>query len=433
MSRLSALWALPPIALGVATAIWFVSNAPEPAQLDTEAPGPAVRVRTITPTEIRPVAHGWGSVRPATRWTAIAEVRGQIVWRHPDLEAGRLISAGTEVMRIDPSDYELAIAQARADAQALAAEAAQLAAEQANTERVLALETERLRLAEADQTRIDGLVTQGVNPQTRADEAERAVLAARRTVTELTNSLALMPARRARIEAQQARTEAALARAERDLSHTRLSAPFDMRVTRVNAERFQPVSVGQVLIEGDALDQVEVVVQVPVPAFQRLLAPLHLPGDTLSAMRAGPAELIGAELHPIDNPGQVWAATVTRVEGMLDPKARTVPVVVTVEAPYDGAAPPLRLPLVPNMQVEVTLRGAPLADVITVPEAALHGDDIYLVTEENRLQRRPVSVAFRQDGQVTLREGLAAGERIVLDDLAPAFEGMALTPIEDTP
>ena len=103
--RLAPLLALPPIALGIAAAVWMVSSAPGPARVEGAAP-------------------------------ALPEV----IWRHPDLEPGRLIPEGTEVLRIDPADYELALAQSRADLAALEAERAQLDAEAENTARILALE-----------------------------------------------------------------------------------------------------------------------------------------------------------------------------------------------------------------------------------------------------------------------------------------------------
>jgi hypothetical protein len=167
-----------------------------------------------------------------------------------------------------------------------------------------------------------------------------------------------------------------------------------------------------------------------LPAFQRLLFPLDAPGDALAALREGPSLRIAAELHPLSDPTQVWQAEVIRIEGALDPRARSVPVVVSVLRPYADAAPPLRLPLVPNMQVEVTLTGAPLADVLTVPEGALHGDLVYVAAPDDTLELRPVSAAFRQDGQVVIREGLSPGERVLLDDIAPAIPGLRLKPVE---
>lgn len=433
MARLSALWAVPPIALGVAIAAWLVSGTTGPAQVTAPPVGLAVRVEPVTVRDIRPVVRGWGNVRAAESWTAVAEVRGQVIWRHPDLEPGKLVVAGSRLLETDPEDYRLAIAQAEADLAALAAEGTQIDAEADNTARVLSLEEARLALSEADLARMLELVAQGTVPQSRADEVERATLLARRTVVELQNTLALVPSRRERIAAQQARSASALARARRDLDHTVVVAPYDLRVTTVAAERFQVVGVGQPLLTGDGVSRIEVVVQVPVANFRRLMRGVGLDGDVLAAMREGPAGMIDAEIRQLSDPRQVWQGSVARIEGALDPRARTVPVVVSVDDPYQSAIPPLRLPLVPNMQVEVSLTGMPLSAQVVIPEAALHGSLVYLADADDRLELRSVMPLFRQDGQVVIAEGLAPGERLVLDDIVPALPGLSLNPVEGRP
>lgn len=430
MPRPSALWIIPPIAVGAIVAFWFVARAPGPARVTADPPGLAVRVTSVSAREIRPVARGWGNVRAARTWTAVAEVKGQVIWRHPDLEAGKLIAAGTRILEIDPADYKLAIAQAEADLKALEAEAAQIEAEAENTARILSLEEARLALSEEEFARIRELVAQGTVAQSRVDEAERATLLARRTVVELKNALALLPSRRDRLDAQTGRTRAALARARRDLDHTVIAAPFDLRVTSVTAQEHQYVNATQALAAGDGITQVEVVTQVPVATFRRLMFGDDTPHDVLAAMQVGPAARVQAEVRLASDPSQVWEGKVTRIEGALDPRARTVPVVVLIDAPYSGANPPLRMPLVPNMQVEVVLTGLETPGGVVIPEAALHGDLAYVVDAAGRLELRPVTPAFRQDGMVVVADGLDIGERLVLDDIAPAIPGLRLNPIE---
>ena len=165
--RLAPLLALPPIALGIAAAVWMISSAPGPVQVEVGPPGQSVRVLTVVPEDLRPVTSAWGNLRAAETWVAVAEVQGEVVFRHPDLEPGRLVPAGTEVLRIDPADYELALAQAEADLDGLAAEQDQVKAEAANTARILELERERLALAEADLERTLTLAKQGTVPQAR--------------------------------------------------------------------------------------------------------------------------------------------------------------------------------------------------------------------------------------------------------------------------
>lgn len=430
--RPAPLLALPPIALAIAAAVWMIASAPDPAQVEGGAPPLSVRVMIVAAEDIRPTATAWGNLRAAETWVAVTEVQGEVIWRHPDLEPGRLIPAGTEVLRIDPADYELALAQSQADLATLEAERTQIAAEAENTQRIIELERERLSLAEADLARTRTLAEQGTVPQSRADEAERATLLARRTVAELENTLALIPPREARIAAQVERSEAAIARARRSLDRTALTTPFDLRVTEVSAERFQTVAPGQVAIRGDGIAVAEVVAHLPIESFRRLLG--DMPADlTLSdMMREVPASRVEVTLSPLSDPAQTWPGRVTRVEGALDARARTVPVVVTVDDPYAGADPPRRLPLVPNMQVRLAFSGAALTDAIAVPESALHAGRLRMATRENRLELRPVTPAFAQDGRVVIAEGLAPGDRVVIDDIAPAVPGMQLSPIEAT-
>lgn len=433
MNRLRLSLFLAPIlvAAGVAALLVALGTGGE----DAAALAVPVRTAVAEREALRPVARGWGDARAGETWTAVAEVSGEVVFRHPDLEPGRMIGAGTKVLEIDPSDYRLAIAQAEADLSALSAEAAQLDAEEENTRRILALEEERLALAEEDLGRVRQLVERGTLPQARLDEQERATLQIRRTVAELRNTLALLPSRRDRLAAQAERVEAALARARRDLAHTEIFAPMDIRVRTVEIERFQFVNVGQRLLAGDGVAEAEVVAQVPLDAFVRLLGSVGEDAlDPLGALRHGPAELIDAELRLVADPSQVWQGRVTRVEGALDPKARSVRIVVSVDDPYAGAAPPVRLPLVPNMYLEATLTGRPLPPQVVVPEEAVHrGDTVYVRDDEGRLQVRQVDVAFRQDGRAVLTDGLREGEVVVLDDLAPAIPGTPLAVVGEEP
>lgn len=428
--RLAPLLAVPPIALGIAAAVWMIASAPGPAQIDGRAPALPVRVMTVAVEDIRPTATAWGNLRAADSWVAVAEVQGEVIWRHPDLEPGRLIPEGTEVLRIDPADYQLALAQSQADLAALAAESAQLTAEAANTARILDLERARLALAEADLTRTRTLAEQGTVPQSRVDEAERATLLARRTVAELENAMALIPPREARIVAQVARTQAAIDRARRSLDRTVLTSPFDLRVTEVSAERFQTVAPGQVVIRGDGIAAAEVVAHLPIDSFRRLIGDAIEDMALADMMRDGPPTLIDVTLSPLSDPTQIWTARVARIEGALDARARTVPVVVSVDDPYEGADPPRRLPLVPNTQVQIAFSGASIASVIAIPEAAMHGGMVRVAGADDLLELRPVTAAFAQDSRVVIVAGLAPGDRVVIDDIAPAIPGMALTPVE---
>lgn len=414
------LLVVPPLLIGVAVLVWQVRERQPPALAPVVEAARAVRVIVTEPVDLTPLAEGFGTVQPARVWGAVAEVAGRVIDMHPDLRNGALLPAGTLLVRIDPVDFELAIAQARA-------ELAELDVRESNTRESLAIEQRSLQLAERESQRVDSLLARGTLSQNEADAVTRSVLTARAQVQNLRNTLALIPVQRKTLETQ-------LARAERDLLQTRIVAPFDLRVAALSVEADQYVSTGQKLFEGDSVDRVEVVAQFPMHQIRNLtlgrarLAPGQLPTNQRLA------EL--AEFRPtvlLDTGHQVadWQASFVRVSDTVDPQARTVGIVVAVDEPFAKMVPGVRPPLSKGMFVRVLLRGPAQPDRILVPRSAVRNGAVYIADGDDRLRRRPVDVAFNQGDLSVIAAGLQPGERVVLSDLVPAVNGMLLNPQVD--
>lgn len=421
---------LPPIALGIAVAAWLISTAEPPARMEEGERSVVARTVTAREAPVRTIVRGYGNVRAARSWEAVSEIAGAIVRRHPDLDTGNVIRKGTTVLKIDPTAYELAVAQAEADLAALDADVAQTDIDEANTGRLLTLEQSRLDLAETELERIRDLSERGVTSPSTLGEQERATLQVRRSVEELRNTLGLIPSRRNRLDAQMARTRVVLASARRDLEKTDIVVPFDLRIGTVHVERHQFVAPGQNLVTADDIEQAEITAQIPVMSFRRLL------GDAGRDDASSPTEMfasfdkVSAEVRLVSDASQTWPGRLVRVESALDPQARSVPAIVSVDDPYAGANPPLRLPLVPNMYVELILTGPVVDTAITLPDSAIHqGNLVYLRDGVGRLELREVSVAWRQGGQAVIANGLKQGEEVILDDLIPAIPGMIVNPV----
>lgn len=419
-----------PVALGVGIAAWLISTAQPPARVGAAERSVVARTITAEMTPVRTIVHGYGDVRAARSWEAVAEVAGAVIWRNPDLEVGNVLDKGVKALKIDPTAYELTLAKAEADLAALEADMAQISVDEANTGRLLALEEDRLRLAATELKRVRDLVSRGVASQATLDGQERAALEVRRSVAELQNLNALTPSRRKRLDAQRARTQAVLSRAKRDLEKTDIVVPFDLRISATHVERHQFVSTGQKLVTADDMGQAEITAHIPVQSFRRLLGG-ESDDDELEAF----ADLshrfagISAQVRLVADPSQTWRGRLARVESALDPQARSVPAVVVVDDPYADANPPLRLPLIPNMYVEVVLTGPAATARLLIPDSAVHeGDLVYLRGADGRLELREVSVAWRQNGQAALNGGLEPGEEVILDDLTPAIPGMIVSP-----
>ncbi|MBF0367867.1 MAG: efflux RND transporter periplasmic adaptor subunit [Magnetococcales bacterium] len=419
-SRWRALWILPPLMIGALVLMWSVSHKQPPAKIERGEPTRVVRVIEVPQLDLTPTAEGYGPVEPARVWSAVTQVAGRVVEIHPQLRDGEIIPEGALLVRIDPVDYELAMAQAKAELTALAVQ-------EKNAKASLAIEARNLSLSEKELQRKRKLVKQGTASQRQADEAERAMLGSRTAIQNLKNTLALIPTQRQVLQAQSDRVE-------RDLAHTVIRAPFNMRVANMNFEMDQSVANGQTLFEGDAVDRVEIKAQVSLSSLRRLFIghPDIKVGVTQLAAKlpqmAGFKPLVRLDMG--EHVAQ-WEAEFIRFSDDVDPQTRTMGVVVAVDKPFDKIKPGYRPPLTKGMFVQVVLRGRVQAQRLVVPRSTVRGGALHVVDGEERLRRRPVTVLFNQGSLSVIDDGLQPGERVVVSDLVPAVEGMLLQPQVD--
>lgn len=422
------------LAIGILLIVILVLNRQGPSRGEAVLAAPTVRVLEVEPMAFRVEARGYGTARPARTWQAIANVSGRVVNRHPGLESGTLLAKDTLLLEIDPSRYRLAEAEAQAQLASLAAEQTQLSMETENTQRLIALERERLILAEQELSRIEHLAPTGAVSRSRLGEERRATLAQSLTVQSLENKLQLIPSRRQRLEAEIDRTSTLLEQARRDLDDTRFEAPYDLRLGEVEAELYQYIHTGQRLFSADGIEAAEVVAQVPMDMLRRLLGTqtvLDADDETLNIAQRLDFSVIDAEVTLVAGEGARWLARVVRIANGLDPATRTAQVVVRVDEPYQHVAPLTHPALVRNMYVQVRLAASSPDSLLVVPTAAVHQGEVYVVDSDQRLIRRPVTVAFEQHDLAVIAEGLASGETLIVDDLVPAINGMTIDPRRD--
>jgi len=71
--------------------------------------------------------------------------------------------------------------------------------------------------------------------------------------------------------------------------------------------------------------------------------------------------------------------------------------------------------------------GKILTDVLHIPEPSLHeGSQIWVMTQNSELDIRTVDIRWRESGIVYISDQLAAGERLIVSDLAAPVQGMKL-------
>ncbi|MGB0749930.1 MAG: efflux RND transporter periplasmic adaptor subunit [Magnetospiraceae bacterium] len=411
-----------PVVLGVMVFVMTQRGKEPPPRGDMSEHTRKVRVVAAQSLGVVPRYIGHGTVAPDRTWNAVAEVSGRVVFAHEKLRDGNIFQAGTELVRIDPTTYELAIAK-------INAEIAQLEIQERSARSLREIEARNLALAEQDLARKQQLRASGATAQSTVDAAEQGVLQYQKSLQDLENTLALVPAQRAVLAAS-------LAQAELDLENTVIKAPFAIRAADVAVEEALYVSRGQVLFSGDAIDRVEVAVQVPPSRMRTLvmvgenlpdLPPEQLTDKVTEVVEIGAVVRLDIGAQPVE-----WPARFTRLLDTVDPVTRTVGVVVTVEDPFKDVEPGVRPPLTKGMFVDVELRGGKQPDRVVIPREAVRDGIVYVVDGDNRLAASPVSILFDQGSFVVVAKGVEAGQQVVVSDLVPAVIGTKLDPTEDT-
>ena len=72
------------------------------------------------------------------------------------------------------------------------------------------------------------------------------------------------------------------------------------------------------------------------------------------------------------------------------------------------------LPLLLNAYVQVAIEGHPLKGVVAIPATGLReGNKVWIIAADGKLEIRPVTVAWVEEGRVLIGAGLSAGETVV--------------------
>lgn len=397
-----------PAALGVAAVLYAGDLRSLPEQSAANRPATLVRVMTVAPLDFVPRVTGYGTVSPVHEWRAVARVEGEITDVASPLAPGDIVAKGTQLFRIDDSDLKLQLANIDA----------QLSASKVKDETVqasLAIAQSDLELAQADLARQEQLNTQGRVTQTQLDNSRRQELSARTKLTDLQSQLKLNAAEREVLATQRATIE-------RSIRFAAITAPFDLRVNTLSADLGQYVTRGQVLLNGEGTDAVDISAQFPIG---RIGPMLRLAGEGTKVTDLKARVSLPDPEHTV-----IWKATVERMGDAIDETTQSAPVVVRVDDPQAQASAGSRPPLRRNMVVSVQL-AAPKLKVIVVPAEAVAGGTALVVSAEGKLEKRPVTTSFVSGDLAVISEGLAEGDQLVITDPSIAVPGMEVKAVED--
>ena len=362
-------------------AILMSALKPEPLKAEEPEAALAVKTQILNRTEVTLSVESQGTVRPRTRTTLISEVSGTVLEVSDYYIVGGSFDAGDILMRLDPTDHEVALQ--RAKAQLISANAL--------------LELEKARAVQAKKEW----------EMTGRPEADAPILALRKPYL-------------AEAEANILQAKAQLKQAELKLQRATIRAPYAGMVSLKSVDVGQYVTTGSRLGETFAIDFVE----VRLPLTEKDLSQM----ETMSFQNSDVVNTVVLSGSANGNPAS-WSAEIVRTEGVVNELNRSQYVVARISNPYrlnqtQTASTP---PLLVGTFVTAKLKGKTLDNVFKVPRSALlQGSKVAVVDDMQRLRINSVNVVFSDEGYYYVSEGLKEDAEVVVSAIGTPIEGSKL-------
>jgi membrane fusion protein (multidrug efflux system) len=208
-------------------------------------------------------------------------------------------------------------------------------------------------------------------------------------------------------EARKIADEAMVSVAQKRLADTIVRAPFAGRIG------LRRVSLGSLLGPDTVITTLDDTHIVKVD--------FDLPEIYLSRLEPGLKVLA----HSAAYPDQEFSGAVSSVDTRVDPVSRTVRV-RSVMQNIDGY-------LRPGMFLTVNLLNDSI-EALVIPERALIPERsvqyVYVVGDNNLVEKRPVQIGRRRPGEVEILAGLTAGEAVIVDGTQKARDGQPVSILE---
>lgn len=337
-----------------------------------------VETTTVEKQDYKVRLQSYGTVQPRTQSMLVAQVSGQIVSVNENVRDGGFFEKGDILGQIDPRDYEADVRISEAS-----------------------LADARQALAEAEARSNQAL-----------EDWER--LGNTGDAPDLVLRVPQLEAAKARVSS----AKSSLQKANLDLERAQIVAPFAGRILRKLVDVGQVVSPNTQLAEIYATD----VVEIRLPIRNRDLGFIDLP-ERFRFADANGANNAAVTIHSDLIGNETWNAHLVRTESAIDEAARQLHVIAQIEDPF-GPANVGRSPLKIGQYVTAEIEGSALSEVLVVPNSTIYQGSYVYIVEDDLLRRKDVVIAWQNDNDAIISDGIKDGDQLVTTALGQVTSGL---------
>lgn len=363
------------VAVLAAAAIAWRVLAPAPAA--DAAPAAAatpVRVATVVREDLVVRLKALGTVTPLHTVSLRSRVDGELL--RLSFREGEHVKAGALIAEIDPRAYQVALSRA--------------------------LGTQQQNLAELDNAQAQ---------LKRYEELQRRHFVSAQDLSDQQSKVRQLQGRRQT-------DQAAVDEARLQLQYTRITAPVAGRMGLRN------VDVGNLVRSSDTEPLATITQTTPISVLFTVPEP-DLPA-VVAAVRAAPE--LRVEAWDREERQSLGGGVLSSLDNRIDTATGTL----KLRAQFANAEEAL----FPNQFVNIRLQVSS-ADALVIPNAAVQfgskGNYVYVIAADNTSHLRNVVLGPAEGERVSVREGLKAGERVVVEGIDGLREGAKVEVVSQDP
>lgn len=359
------------IIAGVSIISWFVNNTPQPDKVVEKNDIPSLTYTNVILQDQSIPVYSRGKVTASNIRHITSEVSGLVIYKSPKLIRGAYVEQDELLIKLDQQPFILDITQKKS-----------------------ALDQAQLHLSKTKAS---------------ARIAQKGVA---KNATQYARHIPQLEFAKSRVAAAQA----ALNYAHNQLEKTLIKAPISGQVIEEN------INQGEYLQGLSAISKIygTKIVEVRLPLNDHQIDILGI----TDALNNG--DTITVKVNSFHDQKTTWHGSITRIEGERDSNQ-----LLYVIAKFNNSDL-INLQnnaLLPGSFVEASISGKVIKSLRILPRTLIQSDNqVWIINEENRLERKIINILYRGKKLVYLKDGLQRHDKVVNTSFHQLISGLLVKP-----